>query len=168
MRIISLLILWGLSTITIIQAQTFSPSVISTDGGFGKTSTLTFDWTLGELAVKSVYTPNTLFTEGFHQPILIVTEVDPKTNLSENDYLIEVAPNPVQSLLSIRIEFKQDQKIHIYLTDLLGRILISQNVNSETESVDMDVGELPSALYILWFTNSDGAPIKSFKISKIQ
>ncbi len=53
MRLKTLLIVLGLCMIFFVRAQELSPSVLSPAGEFDYSSTLSLDWTIGEIAIET-------------------------------------------------------------------------------------------------------------------
>ena len=89
-------------------AQSLSPSVISSQGEVSEGNSVSLEWTLGEVAIQTIRSPGNVFTEGFHQPLLEVSEVveeQVKELLVLEGYDITVAPNPVRSLLELKIKW---------------------------------------------------------------
>jgi len=54
-------------------AQTLSPTVISSGGGYSTGSTVSLSWTLGELATETFINGSYILTQGFQQPVEGVT-----------------------------------------------------------------------------------------------
>jgi hypothetical protein len=52
-------------------AQTLSPTVISSAGGYSTGTTVTLSWTLGELATETLSTGSITLTQGFQQPSVL-------------------------------------------------------------------------------------------------
>ncbi len=67
------------------MAQQLSPSVLAASAGTISTQTMVLDWTLGELVVETATSPDRLYTQGFHQPLLQVSELDNQTALAGVD-----------------------------------------------------------------------------------
>jgi hypothetical protein len=55
----------------IITAQSVSPEVVSTAGGYFENANASLSWTLGEPATETYSTGNIILTQGFQQPITI-------------------------------------------------------------------------------------------------
>lgn len=62
----------------------------------------------------------------------------------QKDKLTKLYPNPVSSILTVDSETDQDTYI---LTDALGRVVKSEEVNASKTQID--VGDLPNGLYVL-------------------
>ena len=106
MRKTSFCVLAFLCTITSVTAQSNNPSILSSAGGSDKTSTISLDWTIGEYAVETVSLADRMYTQGFHQPYLIV--ISPLAfTLNKRVYNIAIA-------FSISIEVNGSSSIKFY------------------------------------------------------
>ena len=56
-----------ITTFSFAQITPSTISVISAQGGFDKTESISLEWTLGENFVETVSLENNIFTQGFHQ-----------------------------------------------------------------------------------------------------
>lgn len=164
----------GLGLMYLGTTQSLSPSVISSSGTVSQGQDIQLEWTLGEPAVQSLRTTRGLITEGFHQPMLKVealqlpehsqgTAISPAIRESLE---ITIAPNPVQSLLSITIRSDLDQQGTIYLSDLTGRQLQRLDTSLYDQTMEWDFSQYPSGLYLLSFYTKDGTRLKTFKVTK--
>ncbi len=148
------------------MAQRLSPSVVAVSGGTVRTQTMTLDWTLGESVVETATTSGRVYTQGFHQPMLQVSE-QPLAR-SDAGYTFTVAPNPVASLLTIGIAAPDSNPLQLLLTDLQGRQYTVPAVPANTTSTQIDMTLFPAGTYLLRIGKADGAPLKSYKIVKAQ
>ena len=155
----------GLSSVGI--AQRLSPSVVAVSGGTIRTQTITLDWTLGESVAETATTPDRLYTQGFHQPTLQVSEEKGLTD-SEAGYKFTVAPNPVVSYLKIDITAPESSPLQLLLTDLLGRQYHLPVVPASTTSTQIDMTLFPAGTYLLRIGKADGPLLKAYKIVKAQ
>lgn len=105
-------------------AQTVTPVVVATDGGFYSGSQGSIAWTIGE-PVSETYSSGNITTMGFHQ-----TELELATLLKEqeNGGKFLVYPNPVLDLLKIDFSGIKGDDYHLEVTDALGKIILSTNV----------------------------------------
>ncbi len=161
------LILYGVSVYSVGIAQCLSPSVVAVSGGTARTQTMTLDWTLGESVVGAVTTSTRLFTQGFHQPILQVSE---QMSVVDTDagYKFTVAPNPVVSYLNIAITAPENSPMQLMLTDLRGYQYSFLLLPASTRSTQIDMTAYPAGAYLLRIGKADGPLLKSYKIVKIQ
>ena len=149
------------------MAQQLSPSVLAVSGGTARTPTMVLDWTVGESVVETVTASDRLYTQGFHQPLLLVSE---QPNLADADagYKFTVAPNPVVSSLRIDITAPESGQLQLLLTDLRGRQYNLPVVPANTPSTQIDMTAYPAGTYLLRIGKANGPLLKSYKIVKAQ
>lgn len=148
-----------------LQAQSLTPSVISSAGNTNVTNGISLEWTLGETAIQSSEKNSEIYNEGFHQPILVEKLNDENPNES---YSISVAPNPVNSVLFINISSEEDTRLMLQLINMDGQVLYSEDASSFNYSNELDMSRYENGLYILKIYSKENKLNKAFKISKIQ
>ena len=187
MRKNTILLLLGISITGFARSQQLSPSVIASDGGINKAAGISLEWTLGEPTIESLSTADRLYTQGFHQPVLMVRKlypgplatVNPGTAAVANpvtvteskltkDYKITIAPNPVKSILLVNIASLKTDKIYLTLIDFAGSQTSVGAFNGRSNTVQVNMSAMQSGAYILELRNSSGQLIQSFKIIKAQ
>ena len=152
-------------------SQDLKQSVIASAGGVDRAGAISLEWTLGEFAVETITAAKNLYTQGFHQPILMVKSFHspPKPELSTDilsSYKVLLAPNPVQSFVNVFINSKESEKFSLILYDMSGRKILSKLVSGIDLSVRIEMGHLSSGVYLMDVRNDTGKMIKAFKIVK--
>lgn len=148
---------WLFSPLT-LPAQTLDTWVIAPMGAHLTGGGQTLDCTLGEPVAQTFVNDETL-QQGFHQVWLVATPVvDPADAPSE----VAVFPNPTAGLLNIRAEAELDAQIF----DASGRSLI--RADCPAGGAQMDLSGLPAGLYVLRLLDNQGAPVRAFRIQKLQ
>lgn len=90
-------------------------------------------------------------------PVLAIKTPEPIFSLN-------VFPNPVSKIVSIRITDAKGASMYLKIFDINGRLIMEKSLPS-TEQVDgIDVSHLPTGTYIVWVT--DGERWASKKINK--
>ena len=149
-------------------AQTLSPTVIGSKGGYDKTEDISLEWTLGEMGVNTLSYPDGIQTEGFHQSTLLkVVRINESMAMSPS-LNITISPNPVYSILNVKIQSDVDSKLVLKLLDVNGKILYSSMANSLNDSKELDLTNLTSGAYLLNIYNGAGSICQTYKISKTQ
>ena len=146
--------------------QTLSPVVTGSKGGYDKTDALSLEWTLGELEVNTLSYQGGIQTEGFHQSTLKVVKVENKA--ASPSLNITVSPNPVRSILNVKIQSDVDSKLSLKLVDVNGKVFYSTMANSLNDSKELDLTNYKSGSYLLNIYNESGSIYQTYKISKIQ
>lgn len=61
---------------------------------------------------------------------------------------LEVAPNPAQEMLRVRIPFVSSEiRVHLELHDALGRMVVSRSMKDHAEWEEINIGQFPSGYY---------------------
>lgn len=146
----------------VLGAQSVSPEVLSNAGSTSRVGNIQIAWTLGEIAVDRWATPQgASVSEGFHQPQLRVSSV--KAGLE----WLSVAPNPVQSILRLNIDQKDERALSATLLDVQGKVLQKFN-HLGIGQTDINLHDYPTGLYFLSIQYLHELPLQTFKIVKVQ
>lgn len=165
----------SLALSSVAVAQQLTPSVLAAAGGYDRTKTISLEWTLGELVVETAKVSGRIYTQGFHQPTLQVTEQISLVNplLIVDEYLVQIAPNPVQAILNVKIKAydgssigKIDEKVQLQLTEMTGKVLQVTEAFLLDDSIQINMVALPAGMYLLSIRKAAGMPIKTFKVLK--
>jgi len=158
-NVVPLIVLMVMSTMSF--SQQLSPNLVSSQSGFDRSDQLILEWTLGETIIETIASKNTMYSQGFHQPII---EVDSYLILNDNDLMI--FPNPVKNYLNIRMLSNIDSHFDFKIYDSYGRsIKHSLEGFLIDNTVQLDVNDLPSGIYFLRISNTEG-DLKSYKFIK--
>ncbi|MBO0936048.1 T9SS type A sorting domain-containing protein [Fibrella sp. HMF5335] len=149
------------------MAQRISPSVLAAGGGSARTATMSLDWTVGEAVVETATTSTRLYTQGFHQPLLQVSE-PPTLKVEAAGYSFTIAPNPVATNLTLGIAAPESSPLKLLLTDMNGRQYSLPIVPANTTSTQIDMTTFPAGIYLLRIGKTDGPQLKAYKILKTQ
>ncbi|MGK0174835.1 MAG: hypothetical protein ACI9AT_001217 [Ulvibacter sp.] len=152
--------------------QNMDPSIMASDGGIDSTDQISLEWTLGEVAVATLYGETKMITEGYHQPSIVVSDYDDTqitntANIQIQENSISVVPNPVKSIVSVQMQFPEVSEIYVSLFNLEGKQILKTFKKGSTDSFEMNLIDLSSGLYLLRFANPKGKILRTFKLSKI-
>ena len=148
-------------------AQQLSPELVSSAGGSATAAGVVLDWSLGEVAVETVSTATTLYTQGFHQPTLQVVALARAPDAAPGP-LFSAAPNPVESVLTVFMPANLPEEVQLSLTDASGRLLTTQLSLPHQAQQQLSLVDLAAGLYFLSVRNKDGKSLQTFKIIKVQ
>ncbi|MDB5242070.1 MAG: hypothetical protein JWP57_2695 [Spirosoma sp.] len=163
---ITILVLFGSLTLaTGGMAQRLSPSVLAAGGGSARTATMSLDWTLGEAVAGTGRTDGQLYTQGFHQPLLQISELQNLTSL-DAEYRFTVVPNPVVAWLGVTISTPEPMPLYLTMADLTGRRYNLPVIPPNTSSTQIDMTAYPAGTYLLRIARDGGIPLKTYKIVK--
>ena len=164
----TLLFLFCICLLGIMHAQEKDPSVLSTAGNTAKGAGITLNWTLGEMAISTLATADGLLTEGFHQPMLRVESMlESPTKKGETNFQMSIAPNPVTSTLSIRIDSEEEGEGELAFWDARGQRLKRATVDLSLAQQEWDLSGYASGIYTVTLRDEKGMLLHSYKISKI-
>lgn len=151
-----------LSFTRLAYTQSLSPEVISSSGAHFSSAGTQLSWTIGEPIIDSYAAGANKLTQGFHQTFLTVTSVSEYAP----DIAIKTFPNPSSDAVFIQIDAPSSD-FRLELFDVLGRSLQKFQA-SNTSLIELDISEYAAGNYLLRISNTDNAPLKTFKIQKIK
>lgn len=155
-----------------ITSQQLTPVVLSSNGGSNTSENMQLDWTLGELAVEGLTGQPRSYTEGFHQPTILVEQVEtaypPTGSDHEKQILITLSPNPVATELTIQFVSNTEEQLYCHVRDANGALLSEKTLNTLDGNSKIDVTDLAAGLYFIHFTAADDGAVTVFKIVKIR
>lgn len=160
------IIILGLSLTS--TAQLNYPTVTSASGGVITTNNFTLEWTLGEMAVETISTQTSMYTQGFHQPKLKVDKIHLLPDIMLSNKVLNVYPNPVSSLLTIEVGFISDVSLFLMLFDAKGHLLLKQQVLPKERVIHIDIQHYNQGTYFLQINNINGSPISISKVVKFR
>lgn len=155
-----------------LQAQTIEPATINASSLYYSNATLQVDGSIGEMTlVSTVKKPNLIVTQGLLQPNLAIPD-----NITENYFStngISVYPNPTTSDLNIIAQLKEGGDFTIRLTDMLGKIIFSENMKAIVgeNNISVSLNAIAQGNYVLLVnyqsTQSQLNGNQNFKIQKL-
>ncbi len=84
---------------------------------------------------------------------------------NESDNSVHVYPNPAQDVVFINFEESSRRKSQINITDMSGKIIMSQEYNENgTGGVAIDASNIPAGMYLIRFVYDDKTVIKKLSI----
>jgi hypothetical protein len=157
------LILGGIALTSGVMAQTVDRSVVASNGGSFVGSTHSIDWTIGEPCSETYQFSGRAITQGFHQPDVKLASIQ---NYDEKEGNLFIYPNPVYQTLNVNFE---SLPIGFYIGeiyDMRGSQIRSFKIKTEEKSqtVQIELGNLMNAEYVLNIRSTDNKFFKSIKI----
>lgn len=145
--------------------QSMSREILTAAGGTGIYKDHMIEWTLGELAIETYNSPDQIVTQGFQQPSLGIKSL--RTVATPDPFAIRVFPNPVKDKLTIVLESKDDAKIIVHVTDMLGKKLAAAVTDSRQGIRELDFSGFQPGIYLLTILKPTGEMISTFRIAKV-
>lgn len=98
-----------------------------------------------------------------------LTVINKKTSISENmieGKLLTVYPNPAANQLSFDLNIPANEKAIATIMDATGRVLLTKELNSNSQKHDFDVSTLSTGLYMLRLNVGESATLTRFNVQK--
>ncbi|MBK7147256.1 MAG: T9SS type A sorting domain-containing protein [Bacteroidetes bacterium] len=149
-------------------AQSLSPTVISSTGGFSQNANGSLSYTVGEMTMVQTFSANgNILTQGFQQPNDNVVGLIDITKDEFGSFV--VYPNPAVDNLFFGYQFPEEGRVNIKVYDVLGQIIgdIHNSNYSNGKTVETyTVSNLAAGMYYMSLTFTSSATAKTYLISK--
>lgn len=139
-----------------IQAQ----EVIASSGNHFQNENFSISWTLGETMIETFESSDMLLTQGFQQPLMIVSTMVEEPDL---EFQVTAYPNPTSAHVNISTDIGQTQSLIYRVYDVQGRLISSNNLLGTETRVAFD--DFQPGTYFIQIVR-DEKPVKTFKIIK--
>ena len=140
-----------------LSAQSLTPTVVASSGGFFSNPSGMLSETVGELAaVTTLSSTNNFLTQGFQQPSDFSTGISTRVL---QDFSLSVFPNPAEGLFNIVIQSDRNESLELSVYDMLGKKIIrtEESIAAGRNIFRIDLTQRIAGIYLLecLFTNSD-------------
>jgi PKD repeat protein len=162
--------IWGTDTICPGQPDT----LLASGGASNRSANTTYRWNNGNTTAEIVVTPSVTttytvtLTSGSggcppSQAVFTVTTacVTGIENIN-NQSGIEIMPNPASSQLSVVLTNPVEKGTVLTITDITGREVYSQPMNSSMKRGDIDISSLAKGLYFIELKTLTSVSVKKF------
>jgi hypothetical protein len=132
-----------------VTAKAQVAQIVSTDGGKLSTSTISIDYTVGDIAVEPLSQGSLRLFEGFqavNYAVSLITGIQSETAFA-------FYPNPTQKFLTIDADLSPGSTFRV--TDISGKDLELPAELTAHRAI-VDVSSLPSSLYVLTIQDKSG------------
>ncbi len=149
-------------------AQSMSPSVIASTGGFSSNANYSMSYTVAEMTMVQTFSAGAnILTQGFQQPNDQILGLIDFTKDEFGSFV--VYPNPVVDNLRFGFEFPETGKVSVLVYDVLGQKLeptyFTEYINGKSTG-GFDVSALASGSYYASLTFESENTGKSYLITK--
>jgi hypothetical protein len=145
------------------MAQTATPDVLTSSGGYASNASASLSWTMGETLIETGSSANSFLTQGFQQPTnLVVTSLDNPQGQTGN---ISAYPNPVTS--SVYITSSANQALRVDVMDLTGRKLFTKDLSGNDDN-QVNLADYSAGIYLFRVYSTEGQLLQTLKIDKIK
>ncbi len=148
-------------------AQSLTPMVISSSGGYYSSVAGSLSSTVAEMTMVQTFTSmGNFLTQGFQQPqdwFISVNEVQ------QTDGNISIYPNPSSGKFSLTVNSTENGLAQIHLYDILGQKTFSRQMDIVTGSntEDIDIRAYSMGMYFLEYLYTGDNGKKESKVIKI-
>lgn len=149
--------------INYINAQSITPQVVASSGGYASNGTFSVSWTLGEPVIATAQNSGTTLTQGFQQPTYNVTNITTETL---QGFDVNVFPNPTSDYITIEWTVEKENTLYITLYDMAGKMISEKSYSESDKKVSINMSQLASAQYILEVKDKTNSATKIFRIAK--
>jgi len=140
-----------LSAALFSNAQSLSPTVIASTGGFASNANGSLSYTVGEMTMVQTFSAGgNILTQGFQQPNENITGL---INMTQDEFgSFVVYPNPAVDNLSFGFQLPEAGKVEISLYDAIGQKISDVfNTNYENGKIiqQLNVSSYAAGIYLL-------------------
>lgn len=143
------------------NGQSIDNQVISSAGNFLEAANGSLSTTIGESCAQTLIRPQIILTQGFQQPVFVITDVSPIEQNHELEVL--VYPNPTPDFLHIKTT-KNGLYYKVYTQS--GKVLFADQLRSQDEVLNLNT--LSNGMLFIEIYSKTLAFKKIYKITKIQ
>jgi hypothetical protein len=150
---------------TDLFSQQLSQQVLVPVAGVSSASTINYSQTIGETAVEIISSPEYIFTQGFQQPGLRLTNETPLPGTG-----IDVYPNPATDKVTIKLFGDNSREFRIEVINISGTIVISEKLSFSDNYYFMKViplEQMNKGIYFVRIVSTDKIISRTFKIEKM-
>lgn len=146
-------------------SQQLSHQVLVPAAGIAITAGINYSQTIGETAVEIISNSGFVFTQGFQQPEIKISQENAPDGNGVNVY-----PNPATDFINVKMFGDVARKFRIEIINITGMIVSSMTMDFITKYYyiqQIDVINLKIGFYLIRVTSDDGIISRTFKIEKM-
>ncbi len=137
-------------------AQSLTPIVIASSGGFFTTGSGSVSATVAEMTMVETYeSTNYFITHGFQQPAESYLSIDDEVACNCGVY-----PNPTNGKFTVTIDAVENGILNFKVFSMQGNVVLSQQINASAgnNQFTLDISGFAAGVYLLEYThfNSSG------------
>ncbi len=131
------------------SAQTLSPTVISSSGGYFTSASASLSFTVAEMTmVQTFSTANNFLTQGFQQPEDYNVGI---IETAQDDSGVLIFPNPTTGSITLNYYNNGNSESTIKLYNMVGQVVLSQKVSQlqGLNTMNLDISHYSQGMYML-------------------
>lgn len=133
------------------HAQSIERYAIGTAGGFINQGPTSLSFTVGQTLTATVNVLNNILTQGFQQPVDILSAV---YEFDNNDGQIKVYPNPATEIIHVSIQNKTIKNFQLQVYNLVGENVQNKFTVKSNEEIILNISSLPAGIYFIRVTEN--------------
>jgi len=148
-----------------ISAQELTHQVLVPVAGVSSTGSINYSQTIGETAVEIINSSDFVFTQGFQQPGIKVSKVNPPPGNG-----VKVYPNPVTEYVTVELFGSDTREFRIEFITISGTTFKVENLGFKNQYWHIEqysVEKFSKGLFIIRIISKDGIINRTFKIEKV-
>ena len=152
---------------SLLHAQTLSPTVLSSSGGYFTSASASLSFTVAEMTmVQTFTTAGNILTQGFQQP------EDMSVSISETPVVsgeIMIYPNPTNGNFTLSYVSNETSETTINLYNLVGQVVLTKSVSQVKglNTVNFDISSFSQGIYMMELTLPNSNCAKKTNYQKI-
>jgi hypothetical protein len=150
-----------------LQAQTLSPTVVSSSGGYFTSANASLSFTVAEMTmVQTFTTAGNILTQGFQQPEDMSVSIQETPTVSGE---IMIYPNPTNGNFTLSYVSNENSETTINLYNLVGQVVLSKSVSQVKglNTVNFDISSFSPGIYMLELSLTNARGEKKATYQKI-
>jgi hypothetical protein len=144
------------------MAQTSTPDIIASSGGYQSNASGSLSWTLGEPLIETGTSSNNYLTQGFQQPSGIT--ISSTDNVTKPNASVTAYPNPSSSLVYVNSTTTTSMQAEVY--DLAGQRVYKKTISGDDN--ELNLGNLTNGMYLLKVFTAEGQLLQTMKLEKVK
>ncbi len=148
----------SLSFILLLSLTIKAQEIISSSGDFFNNGNISVSWTIGEPVTETIANGNNIFTQGFQQSCLNVTNI---TEVN-SDLNIKIFPNPAGDYINLTTD--KFYNLNYEIIDINGKTIEKKAILSDNTNISFS--NCHSSVYFLKIYGNGKQAVKIFKIIK--
>ena len=163
MNKILLIFALGVMTGSVVFAQSLSPTVIASTGGYFSNGSGSLSSTVAEMTmVETFHATGSILTQGFQQPADLETSIDESTQAE-----VSIYPNPTNGHFSLTIHAPTAGSATVRIYDLLGQTVKEQDmaISTGVNRLMFDIRGCSAGIYMLYYRDETGSKTIKFNVT---
>jgi len=149
----------------IVCAQQLSHQVMVPAAGVISSGSLNYSQTIGETAIEIIEGQGYVFTQGFQQPGIKISD-----EIVDNGNGVNVYPNPATDYINVKLFGEDARNFKIEVITITGLVVSSGTIRFIEKYAyiqQINVMQLKAGFYLIRVISEDGVINRTFKIEKM-